>query len=106
MNRSLFVALPLVVLLLPRPAAAQVTPDQAADMLLTSARKAYNERNHPFAVNKFREFLGKFGGHKDAPAARYGLALCLIEGPEKNYNEARDLLAQLAGNKDLPEHPS
>lgn len=84
--------------------AQQVTPDQAADMLLTSARKAFNERNYPFAAQRFREFLAKFGGHKNAPAARYGLALTLLESPEKNYQEARDLLQGLAGAKDFPEH--
>src|ERR1043165_2949097 len=75
---------------------AQITPDQQADMLLNAARKAYNEKNHAFAATKFREFLSKFAGHKYAPAARYGLALALIEGPEKKYDEARDLLKPLA----------
>src|SRR2546425_328283 len=71
---------------------AQVPPDQAAQMILTSARKAYNEKNFTFAVTRFREFLSKYGGHKDAGAARYGLALSLLETPQKNYQEARDLL--------------
>lgn len=83
---------------------AQVTPEQAAQMLLTSARKGFNEKNYPFAVGKFKEFLAKFGGHKEAAAARYGLALSLLEGTEKNYNEARDNLQQLAGVKDFPDH--
>ena len=39
---------------------AQVTPEQAADMLLTSARRAYNEKNYPFAATRFREFLQKY----------------------------------------------
>jgi TolA-binding protein len=86
-------------------AAQQVTPDQAAAMVLNSARKAYNEKNYPFAVMRFREFLAKYGGHKDAPAARYGLALTLLAGPQKNYVEIRDLLQPLAGMKDWPEHP-
>jgi TolA-binding protein len=86
-------------------AGAQLTPEQAAEMLLNSARKAYNEKNYPFAASKFREFLGKFGGHKDAPAARYGLALVLIEGFDKNYNEARDLLQNVAAVKDFPDRP-
>jgi TolA-binding protein len=85
--------------------AAQVTPDQAADMVLTSARKAYNEKNYPFAVARFREFLAKYGNHKDLPAARYGLALALLESPEKDYPGAIEQLQQLAGNKNLPEYP-
>jgi TolA-binding protein len=84
---------------------AQVTPDQQAAMLLDSARRAYNEKNYPFAVTRFREFLGKFGNHKEAPSAHYGLALCLLEGPERDYNGAVEQLQPLLGNKDLPEHP-
>ncbi len=83
----------------------QLTPDQAAEMLLNSARKAYNEKNYPFAAGKFREFLAKAGGHKDAPAARYGLALVLIEGFDKNYNEARELLQNVAAVKDFADRP-
>src|SRR4051812_4986906 len=47
-------------------ASAQVNPDQAADMLLNSARKAYNEKNYPFARDRFKEFLTKFGANKNA----------------------------------------
>jgi TolA-binding protein len=100
-------ALALASLLVPAGALrAQVPQDQAALVLLNSARKAYNEKNYDFAAGRFREFLGRFGGHRDAPAARYGLALCLLEGQQKNYNEARDLLQPLVGNRDLPEHAS
>jgi TolA-binding protein len=88
------------------PLVAQVSPDQQAALILNSARKAFNEHNYPFAISRFREYLQRFGGHKDAPAARYGLALTLIEGPQKNYVEARDLLQPLAGNKGLPDYPA
>src|SRR5438132_14370639 len=98
-------ALLLALTLLAPPLAAQVTPDQQADMLLNSARRAYNERNYPFASARFKEFLQKFGGHKDANAARYGLALCQIEGPEKNLVEAIQNLQPLTGNKAHPDHP-
>jgi cellulose synthase operon protein C len=84
---------------------AQTTPEQAAELMLNSARKAYNDKNYPFAVTRFREFLGKFGGHKEAPAARYGLALALIEGPDRNYAEARDLLQGPAQDKNFAEQP-
>ena len=73
---------PTLVLLLGLFAAAsapaQVTPEQAANMLLASARRAYNEKNHAFAAARFRDFLSRFGAHRDAPSARYGLALCLL----------------------------
>jgi TolA-binding protein len=86
-------------------ALAQVSPDQQADMLLDSARKAVGEKNYAVAVSRFREFLTKFGNHKQVPAARYGLAQSLIDGPEKDYAGALEQLQALAGSKDLPEHP-
>src|SRR5438445_6440917 len=85
---------------------AQVTPDQAADMLLNSARRAYNDKNYPFAADRFREFLNKYGGHKEAPAARYGLALTLLDGPAKDFNAAVENLQAIAGNKEFAEHGS
>jgi TolA-binding protein len=85
--------------------AQQVTPDQQAAMLLNSARKGYNEKNYPFAVARFREFLQKYGNHKDASSARYGLGLAILESPERDYQAAFNELAPLAGNKALPEHP-
>src|SRR5438309_420606 len=53
MNRHRFTrpALAACALLLAASwAAAQPTPDQAADMLLGSARRAFNEKNFPFAA--------------------------------------------------------
>ena len=47
--------------------AQTLPPDQAADMLLTSAKTAYNAKDFVFAAGRFREFLAKFGGHKNAP---------------------------------------
>jgi TolA-binding protein len=84
--------------------AQQLTADQQAEMLLTGARKAYNEKNYPFAVARFREFLARFGNHKEAPSARYQLGLSLLEIPERDYTGAVEQLQAIAGNKDLPEH--
>ncbi|MFL5240653.1 MAG: tetratricopeptide repeat protein [Gemmataceae bacterium] len=107
-NRRWFAVIFSAALLLSliRPVTAQVTPDQAADMLLNSARRAFNEKNYPFAADRFREFLNKYGGHKDAPAARYGLALTLLDGPSKDYNLAIEQLQPLAGSKEFAEHAS
>src|SRR5262249_9494507 len=87
-------------------APAQLTPEQQAQMLLDSARKAHNEKNYPFAVTRFREFLSKFGGHKEAPAVKYGLALSLLELPEKDYAGAIEQLQSLAGDKNFSQQPS
>lgn len=93
----------LLIVFAAAPAASQVNPDQAAEMLLNSARKAYNEKNFPFAIQRFKEFLSKHGGHKLANDARYGLALADLEGPEMNFVEARDLLQGLANTKEFPD---
>ncbi|HVS38276.1 MAG TPA: tetratricopeptide repeat protein [Gemmataceae bacterium] len=85
--------------------AQQVTPDQAADMLLTSAKTAYNTKDFAFAAGRFREFLAKFPNHKDAAAAHYGLALAILDGPDKDYNAAVEQLQPLAGAKDAPDYP-
>src|SRR5262249_30082741 len=39
------------------------------------------------------------------PQARYGLALALVEGPDKGYDEAVATLQPLLGAKDMPEFP-
>jgi TolA-binding protein len=92
----------LVLALLPSLPAQN---DDAADKLLNSARDAYNQKNYPSAADRFREFLSKYGQHKEVPSARYGLAMSLIEGPAKDYAAASEQLQQVAGNKDMPEHP-
>ena len=86
-------------------ARSQVPPDQQADMLLTSARKAHNEQNYAFAIQRYAEFLQKFGGHAQANAARYQLALAYLDSPERNYDKALESLGPLLGNAALPEHP-
>ena len=79
--------------LLAGPAAGQPpTPDQQAEMLLAAGRKAYTDHNPQFAAEKFREFLGKYGGHKDANAARYGLGLALLDLPDRDYAKALEAL--------------
>jgi TolA-binding protein len=87
------------------PLTARDAPDPAADALLAAARRAYNEKIYPAARDRFREFLGKYAGHKEAPSASYGLALALVEGPDRDYAAAAEQLQKLAGDKDFPDHP-
>ena len=90
------------------PAAAlaqQLTADEQAAMVLAAGRRAYQERNYPTAADRFREFLRQWGGHKDATAARYGLGLTLIEGPQKDYNAAIEALNGVVGNQAFAERP-
>ena len=95
---------PILLLLLVPALPAQVPSEQAAQMLLTGARNAYNAKDYPVAVRQFREFLAKNAGHKEVPAARYGLALALVEGQERDYLGAIEQLTPLVGAKEMPEH--
>lgn len=95
----------LLFLLAGSPARGQLPADLAADLLLTSGRRAYNDRNYPFAIQRFRDFLGRFGNHPKAPAARYGLALALLQLPERDFAGARDQLRPIADRKELAEYP-
>ena len=96
----------VLVLALAAAAAAQgPTPDQQAEMALTAARKAYNDGNPPFAAEKFREFLQKFGGHKDAQAARYGLGLALLDLPDRDYAKALESLGPPANDANFADRP-
>ena len=83
----------------------QVPPDQQAELILTSVRKAHNDANYPFAIQRYKEFLQKFGNHPEANQARYQLALAYLESPERNYDKAIETLNPVAGNTSLPEHP-
>ena len=94
----------LTGILLASASTAQMTPEQQAAMLLAGAKRAYNEKNYPFAADRFREFLAKYGGNKDVPSARYGLALCLMDGPTKDYDKALEQLNPLAGQKTFGEY--
>jgi TolA-binding protein len=87
------------------PLAGQIKPDQAADTLLNNARKASSEKNYAAAVGLFREFLAKYGQHKNVPTARYGLAVALLEGPAKDHTAAAEQLQMLVADRSFPEHP-
>jgi tetratricopeptide (TPR) repeat protein len=90
---------------LPYAAAQPVSPETAAMMVLDSARRVYNEGKYPFAADRFREFLRQYGGHKDAPAAQYGLALALLESSPKDYPDAIAALQQVVGRQDFADRP-
>jgi len=83
--------------------AQQLTPDQQAAQLLDAARRAYNERNLPFAADRFRQFLQQYGGHKDAHHARLGLALAILESPQPQHQQAIDQLRPAADAADYSE---
>ena len=100
-----FLAIGLLFFVPLSPLTAQPAADPAADMLLNNARLTYNQKNYPSAADRFREFIAKYGQHKEVPSARYGLALCLVEGPAKDYTGAVEQLQKLTGNKELADYP-
>jgi TolA-binding protein len=107
-NLYLLLRLTLFLLLFLVPTALSAEPsaaEQAANRILDSARRAYNEKNYSFAAERFREFLAHNGKHKEANSARYGLALCLLEGPNRDYNAVLQQLQPLAADKNFREYP-
>ena len=78
--------LPFFFLHCPAASAQQLTPDDAALMLLNSARKAFNDKNHAFAAERFREFLAKHGGHKEATAAPLRSATGAARRPDEGLS--------------------
>src|SRR5215213_4167400 len=89
----------------PLPLHAQLTPDAAALQTLNAARRAFNEKNYPFAIEQFRQFLAQNGGHKEAPAAHFGLGLALLESPQKDYPAAAESLQRAAAVESSPHRP-
>lgn len=81
------------------------TPDQQAAVILAAGQKAYNDANAPFAAERFREFLQKFGGHKDGNAARYGLGLALLELQPPDYAKAVEALGPPADEAKFVDRP-
>src|SRR5262249_33563558 len=85
------------VLLFACPRPAHPAGPAEADRLLKNAEQAYGQKNFPQAVAGFREVIAKYGKTPSGPAARFGLAVCLIEGPDRNPAEALKLLEGLEG---------
>jgi len=81
-----------------------ISPEERADAVLNAGRLALNERNYPVAAERFRAYLKEFSGMRGTAAARYGLAIVLLEGPEKNYDQALEHLSQI-DPVSLPERP-
>ena len=66
-------------------------------------RRAHNEGKFDFAAERFREFLRLYGNHKDAPAANYGLGLCLVDGSKPDFTAAAAALQNVVGIADFPD---
>lgn len=85
--------------------AQQLTADEQAALVLNGARRAFNEKNYPFAIERFREFLKQHGGHPAARDARFGLGRALLEGSQKDFQGALDALQPLEGDQGFADRP-
>src|SRR5262245_43209089 len=94
-----------LLLALTAPAAAQEAPQQQAARLLASAKQAYAQKNYPAAASQFRDYLNRFAAQPGAPTARYGLAVCLLDGPERNADAALAELAKLLPDRSFADRP-
>src|SRR5215213_5729886 len=96
----------LLSLLLVSTAQAQPpTAEQQAEQLLTAGRKAYNDGNAPFAVEKLREFVQKFGAHKEIQAGRLALGLAYLDLPERDLPKAIEVLTTPASDANFADRP-
>ncbi|MDB5344945.1 MAG: hypothetical protein JWP89_3322 [Schlesneria sp.] len=84
---------------------AQLKPEELAAQVLNAANKAYNEKQFGPATERYREYLKSFGNQKDVNLARYGLALSLLEAPQKDYKAAIENLNPVVGVPDFVERP-
>ncbi|HVK17150.1 MAG TPA: tetratricopeptide repeat protein [Fimbriiglobus sp.] len=88
----------LIALTAPAFAQQPMPPDKQAEVALAAGQRAYNDGQLAAAAQKFQEVVQKFGGTPSANAARYGLALCLINSPEQDFAKAIEHLAGPAGD--------
>ena len=88
------------------PVSAQNTtlkPEELAAQVINAANKAYNEKQFPVAIERYREYLKTHGNQKDATLARYGLALCLLEQPQKDFKVAIETLTPVVGVQEFAD---
>jgi outer membrane protein assembly factor BamD (BamD/ComL family) len=73
--------------------------DSEAEALLKSAQEAYTKKDWTAATTRFRDTASRFPKTPSAAAAKFGLAVCLIDGHDKQYAEAKKLLDSLKGDE-------
>ncbi|HYG74072.1 MAG TPA: tetratricopeptide repeat protein [Planctomycetota bacterium] len=87
------------------PVLAEDGADAAALGILDTGRKAYNEGKFDVAAERFREFLKANAQKKEAPAAQYGLALALLEFPQRDDGAIIAALQSVVAQQNAPERP-
>ncbi len=84
----------------------QLTVEQQAAQVINAGRRAWNEKQYNVAADRFREYLKTYGNQKDATAARYGLGIVLLDGPQRDLKGAVEVLTQAAGDGGFVDRPS
>jgi TolA-binding protein len=75
-----------------------------ADKFLKTAQQAHSQKDYPAAVARYREVLTKYSKTSSEPAATFGLAVCLIDGLDRKYDEALKLLGLFKGAEKGIDH--
>jgi cellulose synthase operon protein C len=84
-----------VTLLVPVAGQVAAQAPSEAEKLLARAQDAYAQKNYAAVTQRFRELVTQHGKTPSGPAAKFGLAVCLIEGHDKQYTEALRLLESI-----------
>ena len=83
--------------------APQLTTEEKAAQLLNSGNKAFNDKQYPVAIERYREYIKLYSNSKEVNAARYGLGLALLELPARDAKGAIESLKSPADAQDFAE---
>lgn len=86
--------------------AARDNSDVTAETRLAQARKAAEDKDYAAAAKQYRDFLTAFPQDPQAEAARWELALALLEKPNCDYAAALGQLKLLAAKKNPDLQPA
>jgi hypothetical protein len=81
----------------------QIEQDKRAATLLNDAKQAYEQKNFPVSVQKYREFVGAFPKRPEVSAAKYGMAMAMAELPDKDWNALATELGPVIASPELKD---
>jgi tetratricopeptide (TPR) repeat protein len=81
----------------------QQEQDKRAAAILNDAKQAYEQKNYPQSLNKYREFISQFPKRPEVAAAHYGLAMALAETPDKDWNALLVACQAVIASPDVPD---
>jgi tetratricopeptide (TPR) repeat protein len=81
----------------------QQEQDKRAAAVLNEAKQAYEQKNYGQSVAKYREFVAQFPKRPELTAAQYGLAMGLVEMPDRDWNALIAALQPVIASPDVPD---